>query len=130
MMIYDTIRDYREKRQWSQELMAERLGMSKNGYAKIERGIERGEVTLNLERLEQIAQILGVGIVDLLQNKDKNVVVQTQNHNAIYYANYTSDNMVLQAEIEKLHLIIKHKEELLAQKDAYITALQALLDKQ
>ena len=126
MMIYDTIRDYREKRQWSQEQMAERLGMSKNGYAKI----ERGEVTLNLERLEQIAQILGVGIVDLLQNKDKNVVVQTQNHNAIYYANYASDNMVLQAEIEKLHLIIKHKEELLAQKDAYITALQALLNKQ
>ncbi len=125
MMIYDTIRDYREERQWSQEQMAERLGMSKNGYAKI----ERGEVTLNLERLEQIAQILGVGIVDLLQNKDKNVVVQTQNHNAIYYANYASDNMVLQAEIEKLQLIIKHKEELLAQKDAYITALQALLDK-
>lgn len=124
-MIYDTIRDYREERQWSQEQMAERLGMSKNGYAKI----ERGEVTLNLERLEQIAQILGVGIVDLLQNKDKNVVVQTQNHNAIYYANYASDNMVLQAEIEKLQLIIKHKEELLAQKDAYITALQALLDK-
>lgn len=126
MMIYDTIRDYREERQWSQEQMAERLGMSKNGYAKI----ERGEVTLNLERLEQIAQILGVSIVDLLQNKDKNVVVQTQNHNAIYYANYASDNMVLQAEIEKLQLIIKHKEELLAQKDAYITALQALLDKQ
>lgn len=126
MMIYDTIRDYREERQWSQEQMAERLGMSKNGYAKI----ERGEVTLNLERLEQIAQILGVGIVDLLQNKDKNVVVQTQNHNAIYYANYASDNMVLQAEIEKLQLIISHKDELLVQKDAYITALQALLNKQ
>lgn len=126
MMIYDTIRDYREERQWSQEQMAERLGMSKNGYAKI----ERGEVTLNLERLEQIAQILGVGIVDLLQNQDKNVVVQTQNQNANYHYNHYASNESLKAEIEKLQLIIKHKEELLAQKDAYITALQALLDKQ
>ena len=126
MNINEKIRRIRESKEWSQEQMAERLGMSKNGYAKI----ERGEVTLNLERLEQIAQILGVGIVDLLQNKDKNVVVQTQNHNAIYYANYASDNMVLQAEIEKLQLIISHKDELLAQKDAYITALQALLNKQ
>lgn len=91
MMIYDTIRDYREECQWSQEQMAERLGMSKNGYAKV----KRGEVTLNLERLEQIVQILGVGIVDLLQNQDKNVVVQTQNHNAIDYANDASDNMAM-----------------------------------
>ncbi|RKW38442.1 MAG: XRE family transcriptional regulator, partial [Moraxella sp.] len=38
MIAYDVIKELREERNWSQEQMAERLGMSKNGYAKIERG--------------------------------------------------------------------------------------------
>ena len=38
MNINEKIRMLRELNQWSQEEMAERLGMSHNGYAKIERG--------------------------------------------------------------------------------------------
>lgn len=42
------IRVLREIRQWSQEDMAEKLNMSVNGYAKI----ERGETKLTLNKLE------------------------------------------------------------------------------
>ena len=46
-MLHDKIRTLRELRHWSQEEMAERIHMSKNGYAKI----ERGESKPNLDRL-------------------------------------------------------------------------------
>ena len=45
-----------ETRNWSQEDMAQKMNMSKNGYAKI----ERGETKLNLHKLEQIANIFNM----------------------------------------------------------------------
>lgn len=47
MSVNDKIRTIRETRNWSQEDMAEKMNMSKNGYAKI----ERGETKLNLHKL-------------------------------------------------------------------------------
>jgi DNA-binding protein len=60
--VYDKIRALREERQWSQEELAAKLGLSANGYAKI----ERGETRLNLPRLEQIAEIFDTDIVNLI----------------------------------------------------------------
>lgn len=62
MKTNEKIRQLRESRQWTQEEMAERLSMSKNGYAKIERGDTRS----NLGRLEQIAEVFGIDIMELL----------------------------------------------------------------
>lgn len=53
MSVQDNIRLLRESNRWSQEEMAQRLNMSLNGYAKI----ERGETKLHLEKLTQIAQL-------------------------------------------------------------------------
>ena len=52
------IRIMREIKNWTQEEMAEKLGMSHNGYAKI----ERGETKLYLEKLNQIAQIFNIDV--------------------------------------------------------------------
>lgn len=41
MKSYEKIRQLREKNKWSQEYMATQLGLSANGYAKIERGETR-----------------------------------------------------------------------------------------
>ena len=70
MEIQEIIRQLREKNDWSQEDMAERVGLSKNGYAKI----ERGETNLNLERLEQIANLFDLSVIDLIEMSDKSVV--------------------------------------------------------
>lgn len=121
MIAYNTIRELREERQWSQEQMAELLQMSKNGYAKI----ERGESKPSLERLEQIARVFDVSILDLLQTIDKQVVLQTQNQQANYYQHYIN-NESLQSEIEKLKLIIAHKDEIIQQKDEYIQVLKKM----
>lgn len=55
MTYQTTIKKLREEHNWTQEEFAERIGMSKNGYAKI----ERGESSPNIERLEKIAHALG-----------------------------------------------------------------------
>ena len=61
MKVHDSIRLLREQKNWSQEEMAERMGMSKNGYAKI----ERGESNLGVKRLQQIAEILEVSTEEI-----------------------------------------------------------------
>ncbi|WP_146121318.1 helix-turn-helix domain-containing protein, partial [Haemophilus influenzae] len=47
MSVNEKIRKVRESKAWSQEQMAEKLNMSLNGYAKI----ERGETKLYLDKL-------------------------------------------------------------------------------
>lgn len=121
MNINEKIRMLRELNQWSQEEMAERLGMSHNGYAKI----ERGETKLYLEKLNQIAQIFNIDLSELVANHDKSVFFFLQgtcNQAANYYSN--SDTA---AEIEKLKLIIGHKDEIIAQKDKELAAQQEII---
>ena len=62
MNVHEKIRKLRETKHWSQEEKAEKMSMSLNGYAKI----ERGETKLHLDKLEQIAQILDIDIVELI----------------------------------------------------------------
>lgn len=120
MINFDTIRELRENRSWTQEEMAEKLGITRNGYAKI----ERGESTPNLERLDEIANALGVKVIELLRLDNKHVVCQiSENHSNNHYYN---NDQNLTVEIEKLKLIIAHKDELIAQKDEHIQALKRL----
>lgn len=56
MPLHDNIRKFREQKQWSQEYMAEQLELSKNGYAKI----ERGESRPSLDRLNRLRRCLGL----------------------------------------------------------------------
>ena len=63
----EKIRFIREINQWSQEEMAEKMKMSLNGYAKI----ERGETKLNLEKLNQIAQIFNMDAADFMTKSNQ-----------------------------------------------------------
>lgn len=86
--------------------------MSKNGYAKI----ERGETKLNLHKLEQIANIFNIDVLELIKNDDKNVMFFMNDHNTNYYGS----NESLTSEIDQLKLTISHKDELLKQRDLVI----------
>ena len=123
MEIQEIIRQLREKNDWSQEDMAERVGLSKNGYAKI----ERGETNLNLERLEQIANLFDLSVIDLIEMSDKSVVCMItdsiNNSN-----NHYNGSETMAFENEKLKLIISHKDEIIHQKEREITALNKLID--
>lgn len=112
MNVNEKIRTIRETRNWSQEDMAEKMNMSKNGYAKI----ERRETNLNLHKLEQIANIFNINVLELIKNDDKNVLFFMNDHNTDYYGS----NENLTSEIAQLKLIISHKDELLKQRDLVI----------
>ncbi|WP_066801000.1 helix-turn-helix domain-containing protein [Moraxella oblonga] len=125
MHTYDKIRTLREQKQLTQEDVAERLFMSVSGYSKI----ERGETRLNMERLEQIADVLDIDILELISKSEGNVIYALNSgyhnfQNTIYH-NAES----YQSEIDRLNLIITHKDELLAQKEQENQRLQDLIDK-
>ena len=67
MEINEKIRFSRELKGWSQKEMADKLNMSINGYANI----ERGETDIQYSRLEQISQILDLKLSELTDLDDK-----------------------------------------------------------
>lgn len=124
-MLNEKIRLLREMHNWSQEEMAARIHMSKNSYAKI----ERGESKLNLDRLGQIAQVFDMDLIELMNISKKGLVyLYSENNNGVQCDSYYQGAEALAAENEKLQLMLAHKDELLAQKDKEIALLQALLN--
>lgn len=120
MQINEKIKKVRELNQLTQEDMAAQLNMSTNGYAKI----ERGKTRLNIPTLEKIATVLGIDLVDLLSVDDKSLIClvsENSQHSSNYYG---ADNS---AEIEKMQLMLDHKEQLLIQKEREIEALKLAL---
>ena len=120
MQINEKVKKVRELSNLTQEEMASQLNMSTNGYAKI----EQGKTRLNIPMLERITAILGINLMELLNIDDKNLVYlisENSQHSSNYYANETA------IELEKLQLILNHKDELLLQKDREIEALKLAL---
>ncbi|VEG13505.1 helix-turn-helix domain-containing protein [Moraxella cuniculi] len=113
MQTHDKIRTLREAKKITQEEFAEKLSMSASGYSKI----ERGETQLNLNRLQQIADILAISVFDLLPSSGG--IIQTLN--GAYHFNGTFNQYSdAQQEIEKLQLTISHLNQLLEQKQQQI----------
>ena len=130
MSVNEKIRKIREAKDWSQEQMAEKLNMSLNGYAKI----ERGESKIYLDKLEQIAQVFDIDVIELMQSDGKNICFQIESPLGSVYQG--GGETQLSIEIEWLKLDLSHaseKEELLKklleQKDREIQMLNNLLRK-
>lgn len=124
MALNDKIRVLREFNGWTQEQMAELMEISTNGYARL----ERGESKLKLEHLEKVAQLFKIDVADLMNATDKGVLFllsDTENAFGSNYNYYGNDAHI--HEIEKLKLIIQHKDELLAQQKNEIELLKTLV---
>lgn len=103
MEIHKKIRVMREINQWSQEEMAEKLGMSPNGYAKI----ERGQSNINLEKLKQIATIFNIDPVELISTERSFFFSIGNNNNH----NYIATNETLALENQSLKLLLEAKTD-------------------
>lgn len=133
MKTTEKIREQRENLNWSQEQMAEKLNLTANGYAKI----ERGETKLYLDRLEQIAQVFNVDITELLPDKELIIVCDNEigdttigdNSNSNIHL-YSSNDSTLVKEIERLQAIIEQKDILLAEKDQRIAEKEQCIQRQ
>ena len=125
MSVNEKIRKIREAKDWSQEQMAEKLDMSLNGYAKI----ERGESKIYLDKLEQIAQVFDIDVIELMQSDGKNICFQIESPLGSVYQGGGETQMLI--EIERLKLELSHAKEkedllkrLLEQKDNEIQILE------
>ncbi len=114
MEVCEKIHFLRQRRKWSQEEMADRLGISVNGYAKI----ERGETDIPFSRLKQIAKVLEIELAELFNFGEKNVfyVMGNTNNNQFVSSNIQhpstdSSEEKTQFQLEKLYLIVQQQSK-------------------
>lgn len=122
MSIQDSVRKSRKQSGLTQEQMAEKLDLSLTAYANL----ERGQTAMNLERLQQISEILDVDVMELIGNGlNKSVVllgssVDCVGHAMIHYGN---------EDAEQLKEIIKLKDEIINRQQNEINLLNQLLNQ-
>ncbi len=104
MKVGDKIRTLRTLKGLSQENMAHALGLSLTAYGDI----ERDQKSVNLDRLEKIAEVLQISVTDILTFGEKiaNFFDQCNVTNGgVVYNN--SDSQEIQHELEKARLEIE-----------------------
>lgn len=123
MKINEKIRFLRESKSLTQDEMADRLGMSTNGYAKI----ERGETRLTIPKLEQIVEVFDTDILELISlGENKVVYIQDSDNHSINIINPTSQDLA--SEIIQLKQTISHQQEMLSAKNELIALQKSQLE--
>ncbi len=124
MPIHEQLKIVRLLKGWSQEKMAEKLGYSKNGYAKI----ERGETGVNLEKIERMAKLLEVDFGELAGMREGNIFNLVENcthaHGNIRY-NIVLSETECAHELEKATLLLQERDKEIS----HLTAENAQLKK-
>lgn len=110
------IRNIRTSKGYSQEYMAERLGISQRQYGRL----ENGETELNLHYLDQISKELELKLEDLFSSE----VSQENNHQSGGLAN--SAQIIVNEFSDKL---IEQYEKRIEEKDQNITMLREMLSE-
>lgn len=107
------IRKFREMRNYSQEYVASKMGISQNAYSKIENNITQ----LTVSHVRQISAILEVSIMDLL--RDDFEIRKS--------ADMQVESVTRQALLQNLDSIRKKIESKKAEKHDFYPVIMALL---
>ena len=122
MNVSDKIRFMRQLKGWSQEEMAEKLEMSPNGYANI----ERGETDVRLSRLEQIAEIFGTNLTELMSFGERSILYYCGDNNTITnMKKLKAQTETLVMELQKHQILLQHKDKEIQ----YLNEIISLLKK-
>ncbi|MDR0364522.1 MAG: helix-turn-helix domain-containing protein [Bacteroidales bacterium] len=98
MNIGSNIKQIRELRNYSQEYVAQELGISQSTYARI----ESGTIIPKIDRLQRIAEILEIDISFLLNTTNVFNIVFNAAANQSGYINNQSNNIIDIEEIRKI----------------------------
>ena len=126
MKLSEKVKFLRQSHGWTQEQIAEKLGMSINGYGCI----ERGETDANLSRLEQISEVFGISLAELFDLENTKRVVKFANFSSdcnndkLTYQVGTNQETELKHELEKAQLIIKQQQEKINYLEEIVTLLK------
>lgn len=88
MNIGEKIRKLRNLRGYNEEYLANKLGMSQNNYSKI----ELGKVKITLDRIEEIAQVLDIDPIKLIEFDDT-LVFNNNNQSGGNSANVINESL-------------------------------------
>ncbi|SFC97190.1 helix-turn-helix transcriptional regulator [Flavobacterium phragmitis] len=110
--IKNKIRNIRELKNYTQEYMAERLGVTQAGYSKI----EKGKTSLSYEKLVDIGKILDVTVEDIISfeydkyfsnfNNNNNSKI-TGNNNGSILINADNSSVLKELYEDKIQLLEK-----------------------
>jgi len=114
-----TVRKLREKRGFSQEFVAEKLGINQSTYGKLERDISN----ITLDRLYKIADLLEEDIATILDIGKKNIFNNQTNQGNGYVETINNDYKAMVEELKSAY------EKMLGLKDEQINLLKTLLEK-
>lgn len=132
MDIFERLKVMRVLRGYSQEELAQRLGISATAYAKI----ERGDTDVNYSRIKQLADLLKVELADLFGFNEKNVFYivgntgdQPTNNRQINYNCGNPQKMERgeQHELELLRKDLAFKTHEIANLNTQITQLNEII---
>ncbi|MNK43773.1 helix-turn-helix protein [compost metagenome] len=105
--IKNKIKNIRELKNYTQEYMAERLGVTQAGYSKI----EKGKTSLSYEKLVEIGKILDVSVEDIISfDYDKyfnNYNKITGNNNGSILINADNTSVIKELYEDKIQLLEK-----------------------
>jgi transcriptional regulator with XRE-family HTH domain len=110
MKLAENLKLIRKQEGLAQEEMAEKLGYSNNGYAKV----ERGESIPRKKQLKKIAEILKIDLENLLDSNNGSNVV---NINSNCPNSYQSQSVILLTEsqcaneLEKARLLLQERDK-------------------
>jgi transcriptional regulator with XRE-family HTH domain len=112
LKVGNKIKKLRELKNYSQEYMAEKLGISQTQFSKI----ERDESDMNISRLKEISDILGMRIEDVLTFDERYVFNAYDNGQAAYniYNHQVNEQMqkLYEDKIKLLEEVIRLKDQL------------------
>ncbi len=112
MSVNEKIKLVREAKGFTQEQVAEKLQMSKNGYGDI----ERGATDPKLSKLEKIAEVFNMELSELVDLTDKgtvNVNFSNQKHTKFHHQNHIyvgSQTAELREQLLNKEMEFKDKE--------------------
>ncbi len=119
--IIEKIKEYRKKKGFSHENMADELNISQAAYSKI----EKNETKLTVDRLYQISEILEAPVYELLDSNPNNIYNQQNFYDAS--VGYQDIQNLYQENKDKTDKIESLYEERLKDKDKMIQQLQDII---
>lgn len=111
MLIGDKIKSIRELKNYTQEYIADQLGITQAGYSKI----EKGNTNLSLEKLEQLAIILDVPLENIINFEINGYFNQNRNahrgHNSYSQKSFDLVTRLYEDKIALLEKLIGKTDE-------------------
>jgi len=129
MELSKKLKSIRKLKNFTQETVAEKLGISTYSYAKI----ERGETDVKYSRLQQIAKIMGIELENLFSMDDKKVFnLNGETNNIQLYQHVVENNSIKQMESkyeqEKTQLIIEQRDKEIKTLKQHISDLREMIN--